>query len=51
VAVGGSDEGLDLVRIEEVRGARLAVTEPGAPGVRFVLVPAGAPVYAAHGGK
>ncbi|MGM0578658.1 MAG: hypothetical protein ACQEXJ_23235 [Myxococcota bacterium] len=48
LALGGADEGLDLVRLEVDDGVRFAVVRPSArAGVSFVRIPRGAPVVQA----
>jgi hypothetical protein len=49
LVTGGADAGLDVtaVKADARRGLRVANVAPAAPGVRFFVVPAGAPVVVA----
>jgi hypothetical protein len=49
LVAGGADAGLNVtaVQADAKRGLRVASVAPAAPGVRFFVVPAGAPVVAA----
>jgi len=47
LVLGGADAGLDLVRLEQDDGVRLALVRPAAaPGVRFLTLAAGDPIVA-----
>jgi hypothetical protein len=50
LVLGGADAGLELDRLEGGDGVRWATLRAGAPGVRFVLVPAEKTVVLAKGG-
>jgi hypothetical protein len=50
VVLGGSDDGLELTRLEGGDGVRWATLRRAAPGVRFVLVPVEKTVIVPKGG-
>jgi len=50
LVLGGADAGLELAQLEGGDGVRWATLRAGAPGVRFVLVPASSTVILAKGG-
>jgi hypothetical protein len=50
LVLGGADAGLDLVKLETGDGVRWATVRAGAPGVRFLVVPADKSIVITKGG-